>query len=155
MHNLEKTNDYTLLLKQVEALIQDEPDYIANMANVASFIYHMIADLNWTGFYLLKEDDLVLGPFNGLPACTRIRLGKGVCGTAAERKQVLNVDDVHLFEGHIACDSASESELVIPVIVRGKVIAVMDIDSPIKNRFDLELEEFMIEVVNLLIRKWA
>lgn len=155
MHNLEKTNDYTLLLKQVEALIQDEPDYIANIANVASFVYHMIPDLNWTGFYLLKEDDLVLGPFNGLPACTRIRLGKGVCGTAAERKQVLNVDDVHLFEGHIACDSASESELVIPVIVHGKVIAVMDIDSPIKNRFDLELEEFMIEVVNLLIRKWA
>jgi GAF domain-containing protein len=155
MHNLEKTNDYTLLLKQVEALIQDEPDYIANMANVASFVYHMITDLNWTGFYLLKEDDLVLGPFNGLPACTRIRIGKGVCGTAAERKQVLNVDDVHLFEGHIACDSASESELVIPVIVHGKVIGVMDIDSPIKNRFDLALEEFMIEVVNLIVRKWA
>lgn len=155
MHNLEKTNDYGLLLKQVEALISDEPDYIANMANVASFVYHMISDLNWTGFYLLKEDDLVLGPFNGLPACTRIRLGKGVCGTAASRKQVLNVDDVHLFEGHIACDSASESELVIPVIVHGKVIAVMDIDSSIKNRFDLDLEEFMIEVVNLLIKKWV
>jgi GAF domain-containing protein len=155
MHNLEKTNDYGLLLKQVEALISDEPDYIANMANVASFVYHMISDLNWTGFYLLKEEDLVLGPFNGLPACTRIRLGKGVCGTAALRKQVLNVDDVHLFEGHIACDSASESELVIPVIVHGKVIGVMDIDAPIKNRFDLDLEEFMIEVVNLLIKKWV
>lgn len=155
MHNLEKTNDYGLLLKQVEALISDEPDYIANMANVASFVYHMISDLNWAGFYLLKEEDLVLGPFNGLPACTRIRLGKGVCGTAALRKQVLNVDDVHLFEGHIACDSASESELVIPVIVHGKVIGVMDIDAPIKNRFDLDLEEFMIEVVNLLIKKWV
>lgn len=155
MHNLEKTNDYELLLKQVEALIQDEPDYIANMANLASFIFHMIEDLNWTGFYLLKEDDLVLGPFNGLPACTRIRLGNGVCGTAALRKQVLNVDDVHLFEGHIACDSASESELVIPIVVHGKVIGVMDIDSPTKSRFDLELEEFMIEVVNLLIKKWA
>mgnify|MGYP004701607921 FL=1 len=155
MHNLEKTNDYSLLLKQVEALIQGEPDYIANMANVASFVYHMISDLNWTGFYLLKEDDLVLGPFNGLPACTRIRMGAGVCGTAASRKQVLNVEDVHQFEGHIACDSASESELVIPLIVHGKVIGVMDIDSPIKDRFDLELEEFMVEVVNLLTRKWV
>lgn len=154
MHELNKTNDYTLLLKQAISLIDSEPDRLANMANLASFVYHMISDLNWVGFYLLKGEDLVLGPFNGLPACTRIPLGKGVCGTSASRKQVLNVENVHLFEGHIACDSASNSECVVPMIYQNKVIGVMDVDSPLLDRFDLELEEFIIGIVNELIKRW-
>ena len=154
MHELNKTENYKLLLKQAVALIESEPDRLANMANLASFVYHMIPDLNWVGFYLLKGEDLVLGPFNGLPACTRISMGKGVCGTAAARKQVLNIENVHLFEGHIACDSASNSEVVVPLIYLNKVIGVMDVDSPILDRFDLALEEFIIEVVHELLKRW-
>ena len=154
MHELNKSDDYSLLLKQVVALIDSEPDRLANMANIASFIYHMIPDLNWSGFYLLKGEDLVLGPFNGLPACTRIPMGKGVCGTSAAFKQVLKVENVHNFEGHIACDSASNSELVVPMIYQNKVIGVLDIDSPVLDRFDIKLEEFAIQVVNELIKRW-
>lgn len=153
MHTLEKTDDYALLLKQVEALVSDEPDDLANLANIASFVYHSIPDLNWVGFYLLKGSDLVLGPFNGLPACTRIPMGKGVCGTAAQRKTVLNIADVHGFEGHIACDSASNSELVVPIILRNQVIGVFDIDSPVHDRFDLALQNFLIEVVQRIQTK--
>ena len=154
MHELNKSDDYSLLLKQVVALIDSEPDRLANMANIASFIYHMIPDLNWSGFYLLKGEDLVLGPFNGLPACTRIPMGKGVCGTSAAFKQVINVENVHNFEGHIACDSASNSELVVPMIYQKQVIGVLDIDSPVLDRFDIKLEEFAIQVVNELIKRW-
>ena len=154
MHELNKTENYKLLLKQAVALIESEPDRLANMANLASFVYHMIPDLNWVGFYLLKGEDLVLGPFNGLPACTRISMGKGVCGTAAARKQVLNIENVHLFEGHIACDSASNSEVVVPLIYQNKVIGVMDVDSPLLDRFDLGLEEFIIEIVHELLKRW-
>lgn len=154
MHELNKTEDYKLLLKQAVALIESEPDRLANMANLASFVYHMIPDLNWVGFYLLKGEDLVLGPFNGLPACTRIQMGKGVCGTAAQHKQVLNIENVHLFEGHIACDSASNSECVVPLIHQNKVIGVMDVDSPLLDRFDLSLEEFIIEIVHELLKRW-
>ena len=154
MHELNKSDDYSLLLKQVVALIDSEPDRLANMANIASFIYHMIPDLNWSGFYLLKGEDLVLGPYNGLPACTRIPMGKGVCGTSAAFKQVIIVENVHNFEGHIACDSASNSELVVPMIYQNKVIGVLDIDSPVLDRFDIKLEEFAIQVVNELIKRW-
>ena len=154
MHELNKSDDYSLLLKQVVALIDSEPDRLANMANIASFIYHMIPDLNWSGFYLLKGEDLVLGPFNGLPACTRSPMGKGVGGTSAAFTQVLHVENVHNFEGHIACDSASNSELVVPMIYQNKVIGVLDIDSPVLDRFDIKLEEFAIQVVNELIKRW-
>jgi GAF domain-containing protein len=153
MHTLEKTNDYALMLEQIKALIADEGDTLANMANIASFVYHSVGDLNWVGFYLLKESDLVLGPFNGLPACTRIKMGKGVCGTSAQTRMVLNVSDVHLFEGHIACDSASNSELVVPVLINNQIYGVFDVDSPLHNRFDPELEAFLIEVVKCFVIK--
>jgi len=153
MHTLEKTNDYALMLEQIKALIADERDTLANMANIASFVYHSVSDLNWVGFYLLKESDLVLGPFNGLPACTRIKMGKGVCGTSAQTRTVLNVPDVHLFEGHIACDSASNSELVVPVLINNQIYGVFDVDSPLHNRFDPELETFLIDVVKCFVTK--
>lgn len=153
MHTLEKTNDTTLMLEQIKALIADEPDALANMANIASFVYHSIGDLNWVGFYLLKESDLVLGPFNGLPACTRIKMGKGVCGTSAQTLKVMNISDVHSFEGHIACDSASNSELVVPILINNVLYGVFDIDSPIYGRFDSELESFLVEVVQLFTNR--
>jgi L-methionine (R)-S-oxide reductase len=150
MHTIEITEDYTLLYKQAQALIKDEPDDLANLANISSFIYHTIPNLNWVGFYLLKGNDLVLGPFQGLPACTRIPLGKGVCGTAALRRQTLNIENVHDFPGHIACDGASQSELVLPIIIENQLLGVMDLDSPLLDRFDLELEEFMTKIVELI-----
>ncbi len=150
MHTIEITDDYELLLKQAQALIKDEPDDLANLSNIAAFIYHTIPKLNWVGFYLLKGNDLVLGPFQGLPACTRIPLGKGVCGTAAQRRQTLNIDNVHDFPGHIACDGASLSELVVPIIIDHQVLGVMDLDSPFLNRFDLPLEEFILKIVELI-----
>ncbi len=153
MHTIEKSSDYALLLKQVSALIETETDELANMANISSFIYHQIEGLNWVGFYLLKDQQLVLGPFNGLPACTRIDLNHGVCGTSAYLKQALNVADVHQFKGHIACDSASLSECVVPYIIHDSVIAVFDVDSPLLNRFDLELQRFLEDVVSLLKQK--
>lgn len=153
MHTIEKTSDYNLLLKQVNALIETEPDELANMANIASFVYHQIDGLNWVGFYLLKDKQLVLGPFNGLPACTRINLTQGVCGKSASLKQSINVPDVHQFEGHIACDSASVSECVVPLIDHEAVIAVFDVDSPLPNRFDQELQRFLEDIVLLLKQK--
>jgi L-methionine (R)-S-oxide reductase len=153
MHTIEKSSDYSLLLKQVSALIETESDELANMANISSFVYHQISNLNWVGFYILRDKQLVLGPFNGLPACTRIDLNHGVCGTAAVLKQTLNVPDVHQFKGHIACDSASLSECVIPYMIHDEVIAVYDVDSPLLNRFDLELQQFLEDVIQLLKQK--
>lgn len=148
-----KTNDTELLIQQASALLESETDFIANCANLSSLIFNNIEGLNWVGFYLLKEDELVLGPFQGLSACTRIQLGKGVCGTSVLNKQTLNIQDVHLFPGHIACDSASNSECVVPLIKDDKVIGVFDVDSPILNRFDLSLQNFFEAIVKLLIEK--
>lgn len=153
MHTLQNTHDYTLLLQQVEALIESESDWLANCANLTSLVYHSLPNLNWVGFYFSRQDDLVLGPFQGLPACTRIQVGKGVCGTSALRQATLNVPDVHQFEGHIACDSASESECVVPLIKHGEVIGVFDVDSPVLNRFDADLQTFLEAAVQLLIKK--
>ena len=113
-----------------------ERDTVANMANLSAFLYNGLDNLNWAGFYILKEGTLVLGPFQGKPACVRIGMGKGVCGTAASTRQTQLVPDVHAFAGHIACDSASQSEIVVPLFCRGEVWGVLDIDSPIKARFD-------------------
>ncbi len=146
-----KTNDTELLLKQAEALLEDETDLIANCANLSALIYHNIEDLNWAGFYIYKDKELVLGPFQGLSACTRIKMGKGVCGTAAIERTTLNIKDVHEFPGHIACDSASNSELVVPIVVDNKLIGVLDLDSPIHNRFDNELQEFFEAIIKKLI----
>lgn len=150
MQALTQTNDYSLLLKQAHALIEDETDSIANYANLSSLIMAMIQDLNWVGFYLKQDDELVLGPFQGLPACTRISWGKGVCGTAALLNQTQNIPNVHEFEGHIACDSASNSECVIPLHRHQEVIGVLDVDSPHYDRFDSQLQAFLEEIVKLL-----
>jgi len=126
------------LQEQVRALLQGERDPVANAANVAALIFHTLPDLNWAGFYWMKGGELVLGPFQGKPACVRIALGRGVCGTAAREKRTIVVQDVDQFPGHIACDSASRSEVVVPVIRGGEVLGVLDIDSPILARFDAE-----------------
>lgn len=131
---------YELLLKQIDALTEGEPDMIANLANASALLYHSLEDVNWAGFYFAKDGELVLGPFQGLPACVRIPFGKGVCGTAYANAKVERVEDVQKFPGHIACDAASQSEIVIPLKADGEVIGVLDIDSPIKNRFD-EVDE--------------
>jgi len=126
--------DYQLLLKQAEALISSESDPIANAANLASLLYNNVDDVNWVGFYFLKQDQLVLGPFSGQPACTRIPIGKGVCGTAYDKQETQVIADVHAFEGHIACDAASESEVVVPFMTED-LSGVFDIDSPVQGRF--------------------
>ncbi len=134
----QKTNQYNLLLKQAEALLEKESNIIANAANLSSLLYYSLDQVNWVGFYLLQNNELVLGPFQGQVACSRIPLGQGVCGTAFSHNKTIKVKDVHAFKGHIACDSASNSELVIPININNKTIAVLDIDSPILNRFDEE-----------------
>ncbi len=131
-----KTRLYQLLLQQAQALLEAERDPVANMANLAAVLYQGLPQINWAGFYLYKSGELVLGPFQGKPACVRIGWGKGVCGTAAAQQRTVLVPDVHLFAGHIACDSASESEIVIPIFKNGVVWGVLDIDAPVKNRFD-------------------
>lgn len=131
---------YAELAKALEALVAGEPDPIANMANAAALIWETVPDLNWAGFYRNVDEELVLGPFQGRPACIRIPFGRGVCGVAAQTLQVQRVDDVHAFDGHIACDSASESEIVVPIVRDGKLLAVLDLDSPRKARFGPEDE---------------
>ncbi|WP_342240184.1 GAF domain-containing protein [Inquilinus sp. OTU3971] len=136
---LPKAEAYRDLLSQAAGLFQGETDAIANAANLSALIYHGLPELNWAGFYLLREGgELVLGPFQGKPACIRIPLGRGVCGTAAERRESVLVEDVHAFPGHIACDAASRSELVVPLLRDGKVLGVLDLDSPLPGRFDAE-----------------
>ncbi|MBP5617333.1 MAG: GAF domain-containing protein [Elusimicrobiaceae bacterium] len=131
-----KTQSYELLLRQLEGLLSIETDPVANMANMSAVLFNGLENLNWAGFYVLREGTLVLGPFQGKPACVRIALGKGVCGTAAQTGQTQRVEDVHQFPGHIACDSASNSEIVIPIFKNGVVWGVLDIDSPVLARFD-------------------
>ena len=133
-----KSEQYAQLIAQCKALLHGERHRIANAANLSALLFNNLSDVNWLGFYFLEQSELIVGPFQGLPACVRIALGKGVCGTAAQTLQTQLVTDVHAFEGHIACDSASLSELVVPLIQKGKLIGVLDIDSPILNRFDAE-----------------
>jgi GAF domain-containing protein len=137
------------ILTELRALLTGESDPIANAANTAAFIFQRIPDLNWAGFYFLRGETLVVGPFQGLPACTRIPLGRGVCGTAAARNQTIVVADVHEFPGHIACDSASASEIVVPFAINGQLAGVLDLDSPVLNRFtasDARLIESMAQI---------
>lgn len=149
-----KTEQYQLMNAQLEALIHDVPHHIANMANAAALLYHTLEDINWAGFYLMKNGMLVLGPFQGKTACIEIRIGKGVCGTAVERDEILLVEDVHQFPGHIACDSASNSEIVLPIHVKGEIIGVLDIDSPSLARFDKEDQEGLAEFVKIFEKEW-
>ncbi|WP_413472461.1 GAF domain-containing protein [Shewanella baltica] len=133
-----KSKFYESLNRQALALLEGEDDFVAAMANFSALLNDNLTELNWVGFYVMRGEQLVLGPFQGKVACTRIPLGKGVCGTAAFTNQTQRVADVHQFDGHIACDSASNSEIVVPVRAQGNVIAVLDIDSPIFDRFDEE-----------------
>jgi L-methionine (R)-S-oxide reductase len=135
----DKPEFYRELAGQLEALLAGESDAIANAANTSALIYHSLPDLNWAGFYFLRDnEELVLGPFQGKPACVRIAVGRGVCGTAAARRVPMLVDDVLAFPGHIACDSASRSELVVPLIAGERILGVLDLDSPHPGRFDAQ-----------------
>lgn len=130
-----QTANYAQLLQELTSVLEGERDWVANAANCSAMLFHSLPKLNWAGFYFLKGNDLVLGPFQGKPACLRIALGKGVCGTAAERRETIVVPDVHQFPGHIACDANSRSEIVVPLLVGSRLIGVLDLDSPVLNRF--------------------
>jgi GAF domain-containing protein len=131
-----KPEQYAQLLAQARALVHGETDRIANAANLSALVYHALPQLNWVGFYFYDGTELVVGPFQGLPACVRIPLHKGVCGAAASTRQTQRIEDVDAFPGHIACDSASRSELVVPLVRNGELVGVFDIDSPVLARFD-------------------
>ena len=133
-----KPEQYAQLLAQAQALLHGERDRIANAANLSALVNHSLPDLNWVGFYLYDGNELVVGPFQGLPACVRIPLDKGVCGAAARTRTTQRVADVNAFPGHIACDSASRSELVVPLVVDGELFGVLDLDSPLPDRFDAD-----------------
>jgi GAF domain-containing protein len=133
---LDKTGTFAELQQQLQGLLEGERDGLANCANAAALIYHALPELNWAGFYFLRHQELVLGPFQGNVACVRIGLGKGVCGTAAARRETLIVPDVDAFPGHIACDASSRSEIVVPLIKSGALLGVLDLDSPRPSRFD-------------------
>ncbi|MFC7680627.1 GAF domain-containing protein [Paenibacillus sp. GCM10028914] len=145
-----RSEQFSQVLGQLKALIHDEPNAIANLANASSLLNYFLKDINWVGFYLYDGKELVLGPFQGLPACIRIPMNKGVCGTAAAERQTVVVKDVHEFPGHIACDAASNSEIVIPILKDGQLYGVLDIDSPLKDRFDSEEREFLEQFVQVL-----
>ncbi|AXI09717.1 histidine kinase [Oceanobacillus zhaokaii] len=145
-----KEKDYELLIKQLAALTEGETDEIAILSNASALLNQFLTEVNWVGFYLWRQEELVLGPFQGLPACIRIPYGKGVCGTAVKEGKTQRVADVHQFPGHIACDSASNSEIVVPVFVNGEVYGVLDIDSPITNRFDETDQLYLEKFVNTL-----
>ncbi|WP_285395412.1 GAF domain-containing protein [Lysinibacillus sp. fls2-241-R2A-57] len=142
---------YDSLAKQLDALLTGETDRIANFSNASALLNQFLTNINWVGFYVLQEEELVLGPFQGLPACVRIPIGRGVCGVAVEKEETMVVKDVHAFPGHIACDAASQSEIVIPLIKEGEVLGVLDIDSPIVNRFSKEDQEGLELFVKTLL----
>lgn len=146
-----KTKLYAGLVAQLRELLKGEYDFIANAANFSALVYHSLPDVNWAGFYLLHEDELVLGPFQGKPACVRIPMGKGVCGFAAKQVETVIVPNVHEFPGHIACDTASNSEIVIPLFDGERVLGVFDVDSPKLKRFDDRDAEGLNELVTVLV----
>ena len=143
---------YELLAAQLEALLADERDFVANAAQFSAFLFHELGDLNWAGFYLNKGEQLVLGPFQGKVACVRIPFGRGVCGVAASSRQTQRVEDVHAFPGHIACDSASNSELVVPLVKDGRLIGVLDLDSPSAARFSPDDQAGVERLVAIFLR---
>lgn len=147
-----KTELYTNLQLQLRSLLEGEHDFIANAANFSSLLYHSLPDLNWAGLYLHKGGELVLGPFQGRPACVRIAIGKGVCGTAAQQLQTILIDNVHEFPGHIACDNASNSEIVVPLIAHDELLGVLDLDSPSFARFDDEDARGLNELAEIFIQ---
>ena len=150
---MSKQDQYETIARTLAALLEGERDWIANLANTSALLFAELSDVNWAGFYLLKDGELVLGPFQGKPACVRIALGKGVCGTAAQRRESIVVPNVHEFPGHIACDSASNSELVVPLIRNGKLLGVLDVDSPVLARFDADDRLGLEEIALILIKQ--
>jgi GAF domain-containing protein len=152
IHADDKATMYRDLASALEGLVAGEPDSIANMANAAALIYETLPDVNWVGFYRNIDGELVLGPFQGRPACIRMSFDQGVCGAAAKTRQVQRVEDVHVFPGHIACDSASNSEIAVPLIRDGEVLGVLDIDSPRSARFTEEDEAGVVKLAEILTR---
>lgn len=146
-----KPEQFAQLLEQARALLHGERDRIANAANLSSLVYHALPDLNWVGFYFFDGTELVVGPFQGLPACVRIPLGKGVCGAAATTRQTQRVDNVNAFPGHIACDSASRSELVVPLYQGDALLGVFDIDSPLPSRFSVEDQQGLEQIAKAFL----
>jgi len=147
----DKTKNYEKLLDTIPYYIDKSDPWFTTLSNAAALIDYFLADVNWVGFYITKEDTLFLGPFQGRPACTRIRFGQGVCGTAAAEKKTLSVDDVDAFPGHIACDSDSKSEIVVPIVKGGTVFGVLDIDSPLEGRFDETDQAWLEKLVGLIV----
>ncbi|PEY42414.1 GAF domain-containing protein [Bacillus cereus] len=147
-----REQQYETVIKQLDALLTGESNVVANLANASALLNQFLERINWVGFYVTEGNQLVLGPFQGIPACVRIPYGRGVCGAAAETKTTQLVADVHQFPGHIACDSASNSEIVVPIIKEGNVIGVLDIDSPEKNRFDEVDQHYLEKFVETLLK---
>lgn len=145
--------DYRLVMEQIKGLLETDQHFIPVMSNVSALLMENLEEINWVGFYLMREGRLVVGPFQGKLACIHIEVGRGVCGTAVRDKTVLRVDNVHEFPGHIACDSASNSEIVLPIQRGEKVLAVLDIDSPLLKRFSLEDEKGLKEIADLLAER--
>ena len=148
---MSKFESYAQLAEELRSLLAGERDFIANAANFSALVYHSLPDVNWAGFYFLKDGQLVLGPFQGKPACIRIPIGKGVCGTAAERRETVLVHNVHDFPGHIACDSASNAEIVVPLVTCNELLGVFDVDSPSIGRFDDEDAEGLNTLVDIFL----
>ena len=150
-----KPEQYAQLAEQARALLHGERDRTANAAQLSALLYHALPDLNWAGFYFFDGTELVVGPFQGLPACVRIPLDKGVCGAAATTRATQRIDDVHAFPGHIACDSASNSELVVPLVKDGALVGVFDLDSPVHARFGVEDQEGLETIARLFVESLA
>ncbi|EOP34604.1 GAF domain-containing protein [Bacillus cereus] len=147
-----REEQYETVIKQLDALLTGEPNVVANLSNASALLNQFLDRVNWVGFYVTEGNQLVLGPFQGMPACVRIPFGRGVCGVAAETKTTQLIADVHQFPGHIACDSASNSEIVVPIIKEGNIIGVLDIDSPEKNRFDEVDQHYLEKFVETLLK---
>ncbi|EJQ56364.1 GAF domain-containing protein [Bacillus wiedmannii] len=147
-----REEQYETVIKQLDALLTGEPNVVANLSNASALLNQFLDRVNWVGFYVTEGNQLVLGPFQGMPACVRIPFGRGVCGVAAETKTTQLVADVHQFPGHIACDSASNSEIVVPIVKEGTVVGVLDIDSPEKNRFDEVDQRYLEKFVETLLK---
>lgn len=144
--------DYEAIVEQATSLLAGQDDLVANAASLSSLLFHALDEVNWVGFYFLKGDELIVGPFQGRPACVAIPMGRGVCGTAAELRKVQRVADVHAFDGHIACDVASRSEIVIPIIRNGELLGVLDLDSPVTDRFDQDDEDFLRKIAEVFVK---
>jgi GAF domain-containing protein len=149
---MSKRDAYRELISELTSLLEGERDWVANAANTSALLFERMESLNWIGFYFLRGEELIVGPFQGRPACVRIALGKGVCGTSAARRETIVVPDVHAFPGHIACDAASNSEIVVPLFVADKVVGVLDADSPVLGRFDDDDRNGLEEIARVFVR---